>query len=200
MKRLVLGAIALLLLSGASSDRQRAVHVLNRLAFGARPGDVDKVLDEGVDVWIDRQLHPERIPDREVDTRLQAISTFWMRSADIMEKYYAPVVQARRDRKAGEEIDASEVKMAQQRSRELLEDLIAQRIIRAAESQRQLNEVMVDFWFNHFNVFAGKGIDRYMLTSYERDTIRPRVWGRFEDLLMATAKSPAMLFYLDNAR
>src|SRR5207245_7497192 len=71
---------------------------------------------------------------------------------------------------------------------------------RAAESDRQLNEVMVDFWMNHFNVFSGKGIDRFLLTSYERDVIRPHIWGRFEDLLMATAKSPAMLFYLDNAR
>src|SRR2546423_2129764 len=87
-----------------------------------------------------------------------------------------------------------------QNGREVVEDLVAQRIIRAAESERQLNEVMVDFWFNHFNVFAGKGIDRFLLTSYERDAIRPHIWGRFEDLLMATAKSPAMMFYLDNAR
>src|SRR5205823_8795526 len=79
-------------------------------------------------------------------------------------------------------------------------ELNAQRILRAADSDRQLNEVMVDFWINHFNVFAGKGLDRVLLTSYERDTIRPHIWGKFEDLLMATAKSPAMLFYLDNAR
>jgi Uncharacterized protein conserved in bacteria len=81
-----------------------------------------------------------------------------------------------------------------------MDELLAQRIIRAAESDRQLNEVMVDFWMNHFNVFSGKGLDRFLLTSYERDVIRPHIWGHFEDLLMATAKSPAMLFYLDNAR
>jgi uncharacterized protein (DUF1800 family) len=75
-----------------------------------------------------------------------------------------------------------------------------QRILRAAESERQLNEVMVDFWMNHFNVFAAKGLDLFLIGSYERDAIRPRMWGRFEDLLMATAKSPAMLWYLDNAR
>jgi uncharacterized protein (DUF1800 family) len=86
------------------------------------------------------------------------------------------------------------------KSREILGELMSQRILRAAESERQLNEVMVDFWMNHFNVFAAKGLDRALVTSYERDTIRPRIWGRFEDLLMATAKSPAMLFYLDNAR
>src|SRR5438552_1754867 len=213
MKRLVVGAIALLLLSGASSDRQRALHALNRLSFGPRPGDVDQVLQEGVDVWIDRQLHPESIPDRAVDARLQALPTLQMSNNDIMETYYAPVVQARRERKgvgaaapgrsaAGEAPAATqdEIKIAQQKSRDLMEDLVAQRIIRATESQRQLNEVMVDFWFNHFNVFAGKGIDRFLLTSYERDTIRPHIWSHFEDLLMATAKSPAMMFYLDNGR
>ena len=57
---------------------------------------------------------------------------------------------------------------------------------------------MTDFWFNHFNIFINKGADRYLLTSYERDAIRPHVLGKFEDLLVATAKSPAMMFYLDN--
>ncbi len=73
------------------------------------------------------------------------------------------------------------------------------KMLRAIYSQRQLEEVMTDFWFNHFNVFIGKGPDRYMITAYERDVIRPRVFGKFKDLLMATAESPAMLFYLDNA-
>jgi len=72
------------------------------------------------------------------------------------------------------------------------------KILRAAYSQRQLEEVMTDFWFNHFNVFIGKGPDRYLVSSYERDAIRPRALGKFKDLLEATAKSPAMLFYLDN--
>src|SRR6185503_5116722 len=82
----------------------------------------------------------------------------------------------------------------------LTEELADQRLLRAVDSERQLNEVMVDFWMNHFNVYSGKALDRFLLTSYERDTIRPHIWGRFEDLLMATAKSPAMLFYLDNAQ
>src|SRR6185437_6146530 len=72
------------------------------------------------------------------------------------------------------------------------------KLLRAIYSQRQLQEVMTDFWSNHFNVFIGKGPDRYMLTSYERDVIRPHALGKFEDLLVATARSPAMLFYLDN--
>ena len=86
------------------------------------------------------------------------------------------------------------------RPRRVIEELTQARILRACESERQLNEVLVDFWMNHFNVFAAKGLDRVFITSFERDVVRPRVWGRFEDLLLATAKSPAMLFYLDNAR
>jgi uncharacterized protein (DUF1800 family) len=73
-------------------------------------------------------------------------------------------------------------------------------IVRAALSERQLREVMVDFWTNHFNVFIGKGAERFLLPSYIEETIRPRALGRFEDLLIATAQSPAMLFYLDNAQ
>jgi len=81
---------------------------------------------------------------------------------------------------------------------DMLRDLQAQKLIRAVHSQRQLQEVMTEFWFNHFNVFWGKNADRWLTTNYERDVIRPRVFGKFKDLLMATAKSPAMLFYLDN--
>src|SRR6185295_6876617 len=77
-------------------------------------------------------------------------------------------------------------------------ELQASRILRAVYSERQLQEVMVDFWTNHFNVFAGKGADRWLLPAYDRDTIRPNAMGKFSDLLLATAQSPAMLFYLDN--
>ena len=204
MRRLALALIALAVLTGVTDDtqlteRQRAVHALNRLAFGARPGDVDKVVNEGVDVWIEQQLHPESIPDRGVDARLCQFPTLEMTNTDIVNTYYAPIVMARREKKAGEAVDTDQMKMLRQKSQELLQDLVAQRILRATASERQLNEVMVDFWFNHFNIFAGKGIDRFLLTGYERDAIRPHIWGRFEDLLMATAKSPAMMFYLDNA-
>jgi uncharacterized protein (DUF1800 family) len=77
-------------------------------------------------------------------------------------------------------------------------DLQESKILRAVYSNRQLDEILVDFWFNHFNVFMDKGADRYLTTEYERDAIRPHVLGKFRDLLEATAKSPAMLFYLDN--
>jgi uncharacterized protein (DUF1800 family) len=200
--RFLFVAISALLLAASASDsrlteRQRALHALSRLGFGARPGDVDRVLKIGVDNWIDQQLHPEAISDRAVETRLQQYPTLRMSDAELIEKYYRPIVEARREK---DSIDQATMQMLRKNAQEVMTGLVGQRILRAAESERQLNEVMVDFWMNHFNVFAGKGIDRFLLTSYERDTIRPRVWGHFEDLLMATAKSPAMLFYLDNAR
>jgi uncharacterized protein (DUF1800 family) len=211
MKRCLALMTAALLLAVAPSnsklsDRQRALHALNRLGFGARPGDVDRVLQIGVDQWIDQQLHPEAISDRAVETRLQEFPTLKMSDADLLEKYYQPIVEARKnlkDAKSEEEMDPkdrADMQMLRRNAQQVVGDLVSQRIIRAADSDRQLNEVMVDFWFNHFNVFAGKAIDRFMLTSYERDVIRPHIWGRFEDLLLATAKSPAILFYLDNAR
>ena len=171
-----LAIAALLFIAATPSERERAEHALNRLGFGARPGDVERVLRVGVDRWIEQQLHPERIDDRAVEMRVA--------------RYRSDVEIPPREEK----------EMARRAARKAVADILAQRILRAAESERQLNEVMVDFWMNHFNVFAGKGLDRFLVASYERDAIRPRVWGRFEDLLMATAKSPAMLVYLDNAR
>jgi uncharacterized protein (DUF1800 family) len=174
MKRLIsLAALLLLAARAAPSERQRAEHALNRLAFGARPGDVERVLRIGVDRWIEQQLHPERISDRPFPA---------IRDSELPSR-------ARGDRAA-----------ARKEARTAIAQLSAQRILRAAASERQLHEVMVDFWMNHFNVFAGKGLDLYLISAHERDAIRPRIWGRFEDLLMATAKSPAMLVYLDNAR
>jgi len=206
MKRtLSLLACALLLIAASPSkkltERQRALHALNRLGFGPRPGDVDRVMNIGVDTWIDQQLHPERIADTAVAARLQGYATLQMSDRDIVQKYYAPIVEIRREAKGDQEM-AKELREKipyDQRPQRVVEDLVSQRIVRAVDSDRQLNEVMVDFWMNHFNVFVGKGIDRFLLTGYERDVIRPHIWGKFEDLLMATAKSPAMLFYLDNA-
>jgi uncharacterized protein (DUF1800 family) len=226
VSRILAPALSLVLLAGVTSstprlsERQRALHALNRLGFGARPGDVDRVASIGVDAWIDQQLHPERIADRALDARLDRYQTLKLSERDIVSTYYAPVLEARKEKKreaaagGNAQMDAGEPsKDRKEEMRELrrsippekrpgrvMEELVAQRIIRAAESDRQLNEVMVDFWFNHFNIYANKGVDRFLLTSYERDVIRPHIWGRFEDLLLATAKSPAMLFYLDNAR
>ncbi len=210
MRRFLAAAACLLLLTGATNerkltDRQKALHALNRLGFGPRPGDVDAVLKQGVDVWIERQLHPERISDAAVEKRLQPMSTLRMSSADLVKKYYLPLQERRRQKgSSAAESTGKEMRARMprdQRPEHVTGELMSQRILRAAESERQLNEVMVDFWFNHFNVLGTKGgVERFLVTSYERDVIRPHLWGRFEDLLLATAKSPAMLLYLDNAR
>jgi uncharacterized protein (DUF1800 family) len=205
MKRPFALLVCALLLAASPAkltERQRALHALNRLGFGPRPGDVDRVMKIGVDQWIDQQLHPERVADAAVDQRLQSYATLRMSDHDIVQKFYMPLQQLRREAKNdGEAIKNLREKIPpDQRPQRVVEDLVSQRIVRAVDSDRQLNEVMVDFWMNHFNVFAGKGLDRFLLTGYERDVVRPHVWGKFEDLLMATAKSPAMLFYLDNAR
>jgi uncharacterized protein (DUF1800 family) len=201
MKRSLLLLVTCIIFTATSpglTDRQRATHALDRLAFGAKPGDVDRVMKTGVDRWIEQQLHPERIADREVDARLAQYATLSMSSHEIYEQFEEPVIEARRQKKElNEIIDALPF---EKRPRRLIEELSAQRLIRATDSERQLNEVMADFWLNHFNVFAQKGLDRVLVTSYEREVIRPHMWGTFEELLRATAKSPAMLFYLDNAR
>jgi uncharacterized protein (DUF1800 family) len=180
------------------TDREMAIHVLNRLGFGPRPGDVDRVLSMGVAAYIEQQLSPGRVPDGGVEASLRRLPTLAMTTEELYEKFEKPVREARRA-KRGEIPDAAMIPF-ENRPRRIIEELSEARILRAVGSERQLNEVLVDFWMNHFNVFAGKGLDRIFITSFERDVVRPSIWGKFEDLLLATAKSPAMLFYLDNAQ
>ncbi len=290
-----------LTLAGAASnpssttDQRRAEHALNRLTFGARPGDLKYVLKLGVDKWIEQQLHPEKIDDSALEHRLAGLRTLKMGAREMLEDFPPPQVikevvdgreplpgdpvkraiyQAQIERyrlrqqnqaanqnatQAAEEPDVAARRearvMAEQnaeritqfspgkRMEEILklgpedrralatalepaerarffnalspderEALVALvnpaavvtselqegKLLRAVYSERQLQEVMTDFWFNHFNVFIGKGPDRYLITPYERDVIRAHALGKFKDLLFATAKSPAMLFYLDN--
>jgi uncharacterized protein (DUF1800 family) len=190
-------------------DQRTIVHVLNRIGFGPRPGDVEHVKEVGLDRYIEEQLHPERIVDSEVTTRLADLSTLRMSSRDIAEHFEAPLMEARREKRrvetaAGQPpaVDpngaAKGPDPGQQQANRPFVELSEQKVLRAVYSQRQLQEVLTDFWFNHFNVDSRKGPVRFMLTEYERDAIRPRVLGKFRDLLEATAKSPAMLFYLDN--
>src|SRR5580658_8711389 len=337
--------------SSTTDDQRRALHALNRLTFGPRPGDVQQVMAIGVDRWIDLQLHPEKIDDSALDARLEPLRTLRMSNKEIAEDFpdgqeivqvmngkrpmpsdparkavfqvqiarleekrerkeedaknaAAPAVAPERASVAtgdgsampppnagsdgvnpatetstmngtmtGENTMAAaaapkpspeEQEQARLRQDQLYADLEIQqlpslapdqrfkkildmspedqiafanslrggkgqevlvglpakqkevllamnnpgqvvtgelaegKLLRAIYSQRQFEEVMTDFWFNHFNVFMDKGLDRVMVTSYERDVIRPHALGKFEDLLVATAKSPAMLFYLDN--
>jgi uncharacterized protein (DUF1800 family) len=175
-------------------------HVLNRIAFGARPGDVERVQKLGLKRYIDEQLHPERIADADLSARLKDLTTVGLSSREIQEMYERPAMEARRARKQndGDKTPTPEMRDLQRKARSVVDELGEQKILRAVYSERQLEEVLADFWFNHFNVDARKGRTRTFLTEYERDAIRPHVLGRFRDLLGATAKSPAMLFYLDN--
>jgi len=282
-------------------EQKRALHALNRLTFGPRPGEVERVAAMRVDKWIDQQLHPEKIDDQAVEARLVGFTTLRMSTRQMIEKFpppqivkqvaegkknmprdpkeraiYESQVDAYRDRQeqkqakgdqepnnpnmsdatADQKTTLRQARMeADARAQELLDlppdqrfqeilkmppeerrmlarglnqddrqrvmqeftpqqretvmamvnpqqvittELQQAKVLRAIYSARQLDEVMTDFWFNHFNVFMGKGLDRYLLTAYERDVIRPHALGKFRDLLEATAKSPAMLFYLDN--
>ncbi|HEX8835499.1 MAG TPA: DUF1800 domain-containing protein [Candidatus Acidoferrum sp.] len=256
------------------SPDQAILHALNRLTYGPRPGDVERVRQMGLAKWIEQQLNPSSIDDKAVEARLEDYPTLRMSTAKLIAEYPQPkpaVIQA--ERQAGEraqegqrradaagsekEMQAPQTQDAQsssptsesvsqsaadnptapapmkepaiepdqavkgarrrealgggdpnsvpravaddsKRPARIVAELAMTKVTRAIYSQRQLQQVMDDFWFNHFNVFAGKGEDRYYLTSYERDVIQPHTLGKFKDLLAATAKSPAMLFYLDN--
>jgi uncharacterized protein (DUF1800 family) len=251
------------------NEDQRILHVLNRLGFGARPGDLARVKAMGLDNYIDQQLNPEKISDPIADAKVKVkeLSTLNMTTAQLYEKFPQPGLLLKQlerkgelpealaaardnrvkganasppppnaddamemtpkgggDKKVGDKTDPEKMVSAgtndnadsrdNQKYRQALRqyylqnglqlpqrisaELQASRILRAVYSERQLQEVMVDFWSNHFNVFAGKGADRWLLVSYDRDTIRPNAMGKFSDLLLATAQSPAMLFYLDN--
>jgi uncharacterized protein (DUF1800 family) len=198
----------------AAEEDALIVHALNRLGFGPRPGDVEKVREIGLDKWIDAQLHPDRIPDPSVTARVAALRTLRLSTGELIARYEVPP-EARKEipaRRAelGESASEEQVREARREfmqkyhdrmdgtPQDVVQELQSAKILRAVYSERQLDEVMADFWMNHFNVFAGKGPVKFMIGEYERDVIRPHAWGHFEDLLRATAQSPAMLFYLDN--
>jgi uncharacterized protein (DUF1800 family) len=272
----------------APADRLQ--QALNRLTYGPRPGDVERVRAIGLEKWIVRQLHPESIPENpELSEKLRYLDTLDLSSSQLVLDYPSPEVVrqmvmgqipyptdpeirmtiakmvARTEQKQGQDAAAPDPNAPQlQRLEDLLtgdqirslrtgtpqqrlaafqalpedkqddvivamgqgmrqalfavappplrrrlelangpaqvvaRDLAEAKVLRAIYSERQLAEVLDDFWFNHFNVFFDKGADRYLVTEYERDAIRPHVLGKFRDLLEATAQSPAMLFYLDN--
>jgi uncharacterized protein (DUF1800 family) len=174
-RTLVLGAVlagSTLGAAGIPKDKEAVEHALNRLAYGPKPGDVERVQEMGLSNWIDRQLHPDGIDDSALKARLPEQPERPAQFADQME--------------------------ARRWGRQSVQALSAEKVVRAVYSDRQLEEQLVDFWFNHFNVFAGKGRTSEWIADYERHAIRPHVFGKFRDLLEATAKSPAMLFYLDN--
>jgi uncharacterized protein (DUF1800 family) len=248
LSTLLVGASAQQKQKNRLTEDQLVLHVLNRLGFGARPGDVERVKAIGVENYIQQQLNPAAISDEVATAKVRNLPVLSMTIAELYAKYPNPGLvlrQLQREGKLPEDLArasanrgnaASPVQPAANNSsamageatktgddtrnsgqaeyrravrdfyvqnnlrppQQLMQELHASRILRAVYSERQLQEVMVDFWTNHFNVFSGKGVDRWLLISYDRDTIRPNTLGKFRDLLTATAQSPAMLFYLDN--
>ena len=277
------------------SDEQRALHALNRLTFGPRPGDLQKLMDTDVNDWIEQQLHPEEISDSVLDGKLGPLRTLRMSTRDLVQTFpnhnlvkaaaegkiplptdplkrsiYEVQMsilaerqkqdQLARDGKAPDADEKAKIDKqnqdavaaqadgilalpkekrmdailalppderrifvvnirGSQRDRLLADlppdqreaflamngpvnvvigELQQAKLLRALYSERQLQEVMTDFWFNHFNIYLNKDADQYLVTAYERDVIRAHALGKFKDLLVATAQSPAMLFYLDN--
>ena len=270
------------------SADEAILHALNRLAYGPRPGEVERIKQLGLAKWIDQQLNPKSIDDSAVEARLSVYPTLKMSTAQLLAEYPNPKqvvkqelrVQNQKPRQgeasgsgrardtqantnsqdpvqqASQGADAAIGAMAQEtdagspkgtegaaagtatakgdapspmkmdpatrgaslkdslgmdpnavpraisedskRPARVVEELAMAKTLRAIYSERQLQQVMDDFWFNHFNVFAGKGEVKWYLTSYERDVIQPHAFGKFRDLVTATAQSPAMLFYLDN--
>ncbi len=189
---------------------QQVLHALNRLAFGPRPGDVDAVRAMGVDRWIAMQLEPARVPDAAGDSVIARYRTLSLPLPTLLDEYPPNPVLRRmarqgmlatvRDSAGGvSRRDSLEYAMLRRHSALVGQQLVSARVARAVVSERQLDEVMTDFWLNHFNVFAGKSAStRHFLVAYERDAIRPHALGNFRTLLGAVAHSPAMLFYLDN--
>ncbi|MBV8514248.1 MAG: DUF1800 domain-containing protein [Acidobacteria bacterium] len=245
------------------STDEAILHALNRLAYGPRPGDVERVRQTGLAKWIDQQLNPNSIDDKAVEARLDAYPTLRMSSKQLLADYPQPKQAGKQPEVAQTRGDAAAAVVAQdmranqasagnsstvadvpnaaspmkqsspqaeanpftpgaggggqrgsltvdpnavpraiaddsRKPQRVVEELAMAKVTRAVYSDRQLQQIMDDFWFNHFNVFAGKGDVKWLMTSYERDVIQPHTLGKFKDLLNATAKSPAMLFYLDN--
>src|SRR5271169_1045660 len=252
------------------STEEAIQHALNRLAYGPRPGDMERIRQMGLAKWIDLQLNPKSIDDNGVEVRLNIYPTLTMKTSQLMTDYPNPkqaAKQAELANQAGTQVQAAQKQaddaitaMAREmdsdgggandpagnygtmtsaskatdapspmklnpptkgagnrdplgvdpntvpraisddskRPQRVVEELAMAKMTRAIYSERQLQQVMDDFWLNHFNVFAGKGEVKWYLTSYERDVIQPNALGKFKDLVTATAKSPAMLFYLDN--
>ncbi len=228
------------------TEDQKILHVLNRLGFGARPGDVERVKAMGLNKYIEQQLNPFSISDTLADAKIKNLDVLNLSNEEIFAKYPTPsavlqavakengldkgdVAQLKAKNKKNAAADDGKAMMTEQQSntdntqlnedekqkiqqevaelykqnnygrpQQITQQLNASRIMRAVYSERQLQEQMVDFWSNHFNVYANKAAVRWFLPEYDRDVIRPNALGNFKDLLLATAKSPAMLYYLDN--
>ncbi|MBU0697047.1 MAG: DUF1800 domain-containing protein [Bacteroidetes bacterium] len=195
------------------TERQAATHLLNRFTYGPKPGDVDAVIKIGLEKWFQQQLNGN-LPDDSLKSILSQFDAIKLSNAQANETFPKAASVLRMAIKEGY-IDKDSVNKGDKKDyreklgayihdkgiqppKELFRQFISQKIYRAAYSNNQLQEVLTDFWFNHFNVSITKNQCAIYIPAYERDIIRPNALGKFSDLLLATAKSPAMLFYLDN--
>lgn len=188
-----------------SKDEQIA-HVLSRLTFGARPGDAAKVAKMGVERWIERQLTPERIGDGDVNFAMQEIAvsrntmsfSTMTPGLEVTTSLQARVMGTSPDAQPRQRISMPVPRAPIARERFPTDVAVAQKIVRAQLTDRQLLEVVTDFWGNHFSVYVAKMPAQNALAAWERDAIRPYALGKFRDLLGSVARSPAMMYYLDN--
>src|SRR5262249_957297 len=154
------------------------VHLLNRITYGPRPGEVERAAALGWDALLEQQLNPEQIDESALERRLDAFATLTMSSAELLASYPQKGAPG---------------------PRAIIQELEAASLLRAIASERQLFEIMVDFWSNHLNIYIGKNEVKWLKTADDRDVIRQHALGKFRELLLASARSPAMLVYLDNA-
>ncbi|MEH1874481.1 DUF1800 domain-containing protein [Nostoc sp.] len=177
--------------AASTSVDPKVLHIINRLSFGPRPQDVQRVESMGVERYIQEQLSPDSIPESQsLTSQLNQLDAFHLNPVELLEYGTTHL--------PGQKPSPEEIKAANKRGQQVLNEAVQARLLQATNSQRQLQEVIVDFWYNHFNVDAAKGRDRLWVGAYEQQAIRPYALGRFRDLLGATAHHPAMQFYLDN--
>lgn len=176
-----------------TSDEQ-VRQVVNRLTFGERPGDYDRVRKMGLDRWVGEQLAPDAVDDARTEQFLSRYPSIFEDETTLARIYGTPGDL----RKAGgASPDTTAIRAANKASNRIISDLREAKVARAVLSERQLREVMTDFWENHFSIFADNGVDKYMLVQFD-DSVRAHALGSFRALLGAVAHSPAMLFYLNN--
>jgi len=194
------------------TERQAAAHLVSRFTYGATPGQVDAVVQMGLEKWFAKQLEGFS-PDDSLEVRLSRYDALELSNEQVANTYprNGQVVKmaiqdgvinkdsVKPDRKEYREmLQAYMLQKGLKQEQDLFRQMFCQKVLRAAYSENQLREVMTDFWFNHFNVSLTKNDCSEFVPAYERDVIRPNALGRFNELLLKTAKSPAMLYYLDN--
>jgi uncharacterized protein (DUF1800 family) len=207
MQKAVWALTCLLLMAAPATAKtanspENVLHVIDRITFGPKPGDVDAVTKMGVDKFIKQQLNPDSIDeDPKVVEFVKNSPALTLSATQLYTQFGQPAVQAAKEQLQLGQSDEDKKQLNKIRAdlqRKAYDDVPDAKLMRAIISPRQLQEVMTDFWYNHFNVFFNKGQDQLWIGAYEQQAIRPYVMGKFRDLVGATCHHPAMLFYLDN--